>query len=198
MIYVKVDKQYLDNLARAMAYSEDAVANAVAQTAMFHANYVLGSIPEAVKGKLFVQLSDTSGAGEYSADITYTLKPSGEGATATTQKTFLPLDKLSQPSTRRPVISSGGEQGIFVTGMTTLGRTSIENYLMKQAQIAVDRAEEPTLEIAMESARKELMEYFASHGVIYNAELGRFVATEAAQLPWGTSVQSGTIIAGEF
>lgn len=198
MIYVKVDSRYLDSLSKAMAYSEEATANAVGQAAMFHANYVLGAVPEAIQGKLFVQISDTSGAGEFSAEITYTMKPSGEGATATTQKVFLPMDKLGQASSRRPTISSGGEQGIFVTGMTTLGRTSIQNYIMKQAEEAVAKAEQPTLDVAVQEARKGLMEYFTSHGILYNSDLGRFVATEATQLPWGTSVNSGSIIAGAF
>lgn len=197
MIYVKVDDKYLEDLAKAVSYSEDAVAGAVGEAALFHANYVLNEMPAAVQGKLFVQIADVSGSGEFSAEITYTMKPSGEGATTTAQKTFLPMQSLGATS-RRTVVSRSGEQGIFVTGMTTLGRTSIQNYLMKQAGEAVRKAEAPTLEVAVQAARQGLLDWFTSNGILYNSDLGRFVSTEATQLPWGTNVNPSTIIGGNF
>lgn len=197
MIYVKVDSKYIEELAKAVEYSEDAVAGAVGEAAFFHANYVLSQMPDAVQGKLSVEISDVSGSGEFEAEIRYQMKPSGEGATATTGKTFLPMSSLGATS-KRTVVSRSGEEGIFVTGMTTLGRTSIQNYLMKQAAMAVQKAEAPTLEVAVQAARQELMNWFASHGIVYNSDLGRFVSTESTQLPWGTSVNSGTIIGGNF
>jgi hypothetical protein len=195
-VWVTVENnEELVRLANATMTTQEALSNALAETAFFHANAVLGALPDAVKGKLNVEIMSAT---ELSAQITYQMKAGPEGATATTGKMFLPLDKMGSGTSRKPVISSGGEQGVFVTGLTTIGRTSIQKYLMIEAEKAVEKADSMTLDVAVESARRNLLEWFTANGINYNSVAGRFQASRTTTMPWGQTIGGGSFIAGDF
>lgn len=202
---VVVKKKGLDNLIRAISYdgTTDALSGALAETVAFHMAATVGSIPEEVKGKLGVEVADfDADTGEVVAILNYYAKAGSEGATTQSPKgasraIFLPAEQLSAPR-RSTTFSSGGEEGVFVSKLSTTGRTSIEKYLMVKAQEAISKNNETTLEFAASKARAELKQWFAENGILYNTSLGRYQASATTTLPWGGVVEGGSIVSGEF
>lgn len=204
-VKIVVTKKGLDNLQRAISWggTTEALSDAAAETAAFHMAATVGAIPDEVKGKLGVEIAgfdrDTD---EVTVIVRYFPKAGAEGATfqgtkGSARAIFLPAEQLS--SVRRPTtFSSGGEEGVFVTRLSTTGRTSIEKYLMIRAQEVIDKNAGVTLEFATQKAKEELKEWFAANNIIYNTSLGRYQATASTTMPWGADVTGGAIVSGEF
>lgn len=201
MVWVKVDAKALDNLERAMSIdmaSED-FASALMDAAAYHANEVLTDIPEAAKGKIQIEISDPEEDGSGgSVVITYRAKAGAEASTFQQGPLFIPLSKLGMGSTKRTVTSRGGEEGIYVTKVTTTGRPSIEAYAMKSIQDILPDVSARTLQFASAGIREALREYFITHGVKYTSA-GRWQAGPGGfTWPSGEHVPGGRFITGAF
>jgi len=198
MFWVTVNKRGLDNLERVMAtgLNGEEFTSAILDAAAYHANQLLGELPEAAKGKVQVVISDVD---TDSVEINYRPKAGSEASTFQQGPIFIPSSQLGFGSTRRTVISRGGEEGIYATRVMRVGRPSIESYVMKSAVTALPEVNARTLMFATQAVRDAMREFFIKSGVKFNTTLGRYQApTGGVTLPSGEFIAGGRIITGAF
>lgn len=193
-MYVKVDDEVVRNLSEAMHVPQELGAEVLAQAAAHHVTFVERQIPEAVKGKIAVDVNE---AGDEFI-IRYQVKAGAEASTITKEVTFIPESKFSA-SSKTPVFTKEGDAGYFFTGLRLTGRPSIEAWAIQEVMKAFPEANENTLEFMTAAMNQAIVQWFESHGIKFNTALGRWQAPAGGvDLPWGISVGGGQIIAGEL
>lgn len=194
LVWVQVNDEVSENLAEAADMPLDFATEALAQSALYHVAYVMGTIPDAVKGKIAIDINQSATAYQ----LTYQTKAGGEAATITHKSVFIPETKFLS-ARRPPIISRSGESGHFLAGLKLTGRPSIEAFAMLSVAAAIPQADAATQQHLEERVLEEVKLYFESHNIRFNEGLGRYVAgAGGGTLPGGVEVPGGQIVSGRF
>lgn len=194
-IWVKVVDDVTEHLSKATGWTEEMATRVLAESALHHAAFVMGAVPEAVKGKITVDVTPT---GQTAFVVRYQTKAGAEANTITHQTVFIPESKFGT-TTKSPVVSPSGESGYYLSGLKLTGRQSIESFVTKSIEAKLPEANESTMEYLTMKVNQELKIWFEEHGIKFNPALGRYQAPAGGvTLPYGITVPGGQAIAGEF
>jgi hypothetical protein len=194
---VNIDDKVTKNLTNALGEVDIVMQEQIAQAAALHVAYTMREIPEAIKGKVSVQVFP--GAEPGMVHIEYQLK-GGEAATLTNSPVFISQEKLGDFSSGRTVYSKEGDAGRFFSKLQITGRPSINNYVATKLASSSKEANKAVLEDMDREIRNSLKALFAKNNIHYNTSLGRYQAgAGGATIPHtGLRVPGGQIISGGF